>query len=174
MLASQGARSASVSTMPCFIFSMFPGGWKSSASRNVQPSFCAMSLPTVVFPAPVVPITRISITLSGETPAGSGAAQYQQGNFRRYAQPHRRTHGSETAVHIDCRMRALQRGSMQKLLRRYGPGRSEKWPHVQAGDIVGDEPRRAQTVIENLHLNLPAMGVHRKRKLHAQLRSAVK
>src|SRR5690348_1537850 len=47
--------------MPLVIFSIFAAGWKSSASRKVQPSSCASIVPTVVLPAPVVPISRITI-----------------------------------------------------------------------------------------------------------------
>mmetsp|Transcript_28012 Transcript_28012/g.70510 ORF Transcript_28012/g.70510 Transcript_28012/m.70510 type:complete len:207 (-) Transcript_28012:405-1025(-) len=57
---SQGARSASVSRSPRFIFAMALAEWKSSASRNVRPSFLASAAPIVDLPAPVTPHTTIA------------------------------------------------------------------------------------------------------------------
>src|SRR5215470_4044909 len=141
MLASHGARSTSVSGTPCFIFSMFPCGWKSSASRKSQPSFCAMSLPTVVFPAPVVPMTRMNMTssLREETPVKRlGAAQDEQRNFRWYSQANRRADCAQAAVHVNRGVRTLQGRSVQKFLRRDSFRRSKQRAHIEAGNVVRD------------------------------------
>src|SRR5437879_7638160 len=45
---------------------------------------------------------------------------------------------------------------------------------VEAGDIVGDEARGAEAMVENFHLNLAAVGVAGERKLDAQLRGTIK
>src|SRR5882672_1914277 len=45
---------------------------------------------------------------------------------------------------------------------------------VEAGDVIGDEARGAEAVVENLHLNLAAVRVASERKLDAKLGGAIK
>src|SRR3984957_10666568 len=59
--SSQGARSASVSGMPCRIFSTLAGGCSRSPSMNDQPSFLASSSATVVLPLPDTPMTTRAV-----------------------------------------------------------------------------------------------------------------
>src|SRR3984957_3575045 len=55
--SSQGPRSASVSGVPCRIFSTLAGGCSRSPSMNGQPSCLASSSATVVLPLPETPMT---------------------------------------------------------------------------------------------------------------------
>src|ERR1019366_81356 len=57
-----GAGSASTSGWPADIFVMLAGGWKSSASRKLQPSAAARARPTVVLPQPATPMSKITIS----------------------------------------------------------------------------------------------------------------
>src|SRR6266702_3490818 len=43
----------------------------------------------------------------------------------------------------------------------------------EASDVVGNEARGAETMVENLHLDLAAVSVTRERKLDAQLGGAM-
>src|SRR3984957_11137272 len=59
--SSQGPRSASVSGIPCRIFSTLAGGCSRSPSMNGQPSFLASSSATVVLPLPDTPMTTRAV-----------------------------------------------------------------------------------------------------------------
>ena len=87
------------------------------------------------------------------------AAQREQRNFRRHAEPHWSADGAESAVHINRGVRAVQSCGVQEFLRGDGLGRSEQRPHVETGDVVGDEARGTQAVVENFDLNLAAVSV---------------
>src|SRR5882762_6408677 len=52
--------------------------------------------------------------------------------------------------------------------------RGEKRALVEAGDVIGDEARGAEAMIEDFHLDLAAVGVAGERKLNAKLRGAIK
>src|SRR5437899_11560617 len=52
-------------------------------------------------------------------------------------------------------------------------GCREKRALVEAGDIIGDETRGAEAMIEDFHLDLAAVGVAGERKLDAKFRGAI-
>src|SRR5262245_30776504 len=105
--------------------------------------------------------------------AASGTAQHEQRNLGRDTESNGRTNSSQAAIHVDGGVRTLKRGCMQKLLRSNRLRWRKQRPHIQARHIVRDEARRAQAVIENLHLYLSAVRVARKRQLNAQLSRAI-
>src|SRR6266404_8837815 len=52
-------------------------------------------------------------------------------------------------------------------------GCREKRALVEAGDVIGDEARGAEAMVEDFHLDLAAVGVPGERKLDAKLRGAI-
>src|SRR5215510_146688 len=82
--ASQGSRSASVSTIPCAIFFTFAGEWNWSASANSQPNRAASNRPTVVLPEPVTPIRTMTKSALPTAFSLSMKRWYKDGSMRSY------------------------------------------------------------------------------------------
>src|ERR1700722_16660582 len=90
--SSQGQRSASVSGMPCRIFSTLAGGCSRSPSMNGQPSFLASSSATVVLPLPDTPMTTKAVPflawfIVASRGRESGRARVRLGDRLDLAQP---------------------------------------------------------------------------------------
>jgi hypothetical protein len=105
----------------------------------------------------------------------SGAAQDDEGYLRGNAQANWGTDGAQASIDVEARGLRLRiccediGGSTHQDFF----GRLVQRPLEQAGDIVGDESRGRETVIENFHLDLAAVRVAGERQLDAEFRGAV-
>src|SRR6266446_8710502 len=109
------------------------------------------------------------------------ASEREQRDLRRNPKAHRSADGAEPAIHIESGKRRLRLAGYRGVIgcavvyvfdganpvRGHGQ-RSE----VRPGDVIGDEARGAQTMVQDFDLDLPAMGVTGERKLDAQLSGA--
>lgn len=90
------------------------------------------------------------------------AAKEDQADLRRYAQTYWSADGAKAAVHVDARHR---RGFWSEFPGRNNRtcaligGRRKHGALIEAGDVIADEARGTEAVIQNFHLNLPAVGV---------------
>ena len=103
--------------------------------------------------------------------SGLSTAQDNQTDFRRHAQAYGCADGAEAAVDVEVRHGGRLRGEERwaEGSRRARGGRGavpgsgrKKRTVVEAGDVVGDEARGAETMVENLHLDLAAVSVTRE------------
>src|ERR1035437_10397103 len=95
----------------------------------------------------------------------SGSAQRQQRDLWRDANPHREAEGSEPAVHIE-------RSLLQTVPGR-GASMAVHRQVIKSGDERRNQARRADAVIHNLKLYLPAVRVPSQAKFDAQLGGAL-
>src|SRR6266571_3783330 len=113
------------------------------------------------------------------------AAQDNQTDFGGHAQAYGCTNGAEAAVDVEVRHGGRLRGEERwaegsRRARRARGGRGavpgngrKKRTVIEAGDVVGYEARGAETMVEDLHLDLTAVSVTRERELDAQLGGAM-
>src|SRR5262249_22509049 len=107
-----------------------------------------------------------------------GSAKGQQRDFRRNAQAHRSAYGTEAAIHVQDRMAVLRIEVREVKACRLGRAlpcaivlrRREQRTLVGTRNVVGDETRRTQAMVEDFDLNLTAVRVPGERKLDSQLR----
>src|SRR6185437_13019073 len=103
------------------------------------------------------------------------AAKDDQRNLGRHAEANRSAYGAQAAIDVETRCVRSRVGaglvglSLDVNLVR----RLEQRPLEQSRNVIRDEPRRRQTVIENFHLDLPAVRVPRERKFDAEFGSAI-
>jgi hypothetical protein len=108
-----------------------------------------------------------------------GSAQYNQSDFRWHAQTHGGADCAKAAIDVNiCHPRrrggerqwngTMSRGSSLPV----GSGRKKR-ALVQTGDVVGDEARGAEAMVEDFDLDLATVGVAGKRKLDAEFRGAI-
>ncbi len=97
-----------------------------------------------------------------------GGAKDNQADFGRDAQAYWSADRAEAAIHVNMRHGRRSRGEERGAERQSGGdvrsgafigGRREERALVEAGDIVGDEARGAEAMVENFDLDLSAVGV---------------
>src|SRR5882724_3114295 len=106
-----------------------------------------------------------------------GAAKDEQRDFRRNAEADGSADGAEAAVDVD-----VGHGSRMHGHRRLVTGRGstlvdgcrEQRALVESGDVIGDETRGTEAMVEDFHLDLAAMRVACERKFDAKLGGAIK
>src|SRR5713101_2374730 len=111
-----------------------------------------------------------------------GGAKDDQADFGRYAEAYWSADGAESAVHVDVRHGRRRRGEERRAERQSGGGvRSgafigggrEERALVRTSDVVGDEARGAEAMVENFDLDLSAVGVASEGKFDAEFGGSI-
>lgn len=111
-----------------------------------------------------------------------GGAKDNQTDFGRDAQAYWSADSPEAAIHVDMSHRGRGRGEERGAENPGDDGvrsgaflesRGEERALVESGNIVGDEARGAEAMVEDLDLDLSAVGVAGKGKFDAEFCGAV-
>src|SRR5467141_3286961 len=103
----------------------------------------------------------------------SGAAEDQECDLGRDADPDGSADRSEAAIDVETRGWTLENQTWQISLRNDGLRRSKKRTLVKAGDVVGTNALGAEAMVKDFHLDLAAVGVASEGKLDAKLGGAI-
>src|SRR5260370_33099721 len=114
--------------------------------------------------------------------SGLGAPEDDETDFGRHAEAYGSADRSQASVHVDMgHGRLLRREGRRAERSSRGSVRSgtiiesgrEERALIKAGDVVGDESRGTQAMVEDFDLNLSAVGVTREGKLYAEFGGAI-
>src|SRR5579859_848986 len=102
------------------------------------------------------------------------AAEDDVGDFGWGAEANWRAYRTEAAVYVEGGEAVGGVGhELDGFAHALGLVGHEQRPVIEAGDVIGDEARRAEADIENFYLHLAAVGVPGERKFDAQFRGAI-
>jgi hypothetical protein len=111
-----------------------------------------------------------------------GSAKDDQADFWRDAQAYWSADGAKAAIHVDMSHWTRSGGEERRAECASGRGvrsgavirgRRKERALVKAGDIVGDEARGAEAMVEDFDLDLPAMSVTGERKFDTEFGGAI-
>src|SRR4029077_15182940 len=111
-----------------------------------------------------------------------GGAKDDQADFGRDAQAYWSADSAKAAIHVDMSHRGRGRGEERGTEQPSGGGVGssafiesgrEEGALVEAGDVVRDEARGTEAMVENFDLDLSAVSVTGERKLYAEFGGAI-
>ena len=111
-----------------------------------------------------------------------GGAEDDQADFGRDAQAYWSADGAKAAIDVNVRHGNERQSGERRAESASGGGvrsgaiierRGEKRALIEAGDVIGDEARGAEAMVEDFDLDLSAVGVAGERKFDAEFGGAI-